>query len=169
MTMTNVKALRYDGYEKRLQTLREGIQTAWPAGLTLQILERSVGPAEAEQKITAALQLFEDVRAAELALKQKRLLLDAALPAVHTFTSALERGLTAWYGSGHSERERFGLSLGLRRPLSGEAKAVAHAKALVTRKLRFTLGSRQKKALGPQEPTVLILGPDGKPLVPPGM
>jgi hypothetical protein len=163
MAMTNVKALRHDGYEKRLQALREGIRTAWPAGLTLQILERPVGPSETEQEIAATLQLFDDVHAAELVLKQKRLLLDAALPAAHTFTSALERGLAAWFGTGHPERARFGLSLGLRRSPTGETRAVAHAKSLATRKLRFTLGARQKKALSAKEPTVVLLGPDGKP------
>jgi hypothetical protein len=164
IAMTNVKALRHDGYEKRLVALQEGVRTAWPAGLILQILERTVGPSQADQEIAATLQLFDDVHAAELVLKQKRLLLDAALPAAHTFTSALERGLGAWFGNGHPERARFGLSLGLRRPMSGETKAIAHSKSLATRKLRFTLGSRQRKALGPTEPTVLILGPDGKPL-----
>jgi hypothetical protein len=164
--MTNVKALRHDGYEKRLRTLREGIQAAWPPGLSLQILQRSVGPAEAEQEIAGVLALFDDVHAAELALQQKRLLLDAALPAVHTFTSALERGLTAWYGSGHPDRAQFGLSLGLRRAMTGETKVIAHGKALATRKLRFTMGSRQREALSAKEPSVVLLGTDGRPLDP---
>jgi hypothetical protein len=60
MTMTNMKALRHDGYERRLQALRGGIRTAWPAGLTSQILERPVGPSQALQEIDATLKLFDD-------------------------------------------------------------------------------------------------------------
>jgi hypothetical protein len=149
---------QHDGYERRLLALREGVRGAWPPGLSLQILQRAVGPTEADQQLTAALLLFQDVHDAELALKQKRLLLDAALPAVHTFSSALERGLAAWFAIGDPRRAQFGLSLGLRRPMTGEAKVIAHSKALATRKRRFTMG---RKALSPQT-SVQILGPDGR-------
>jgi hypothetical protein len=159
--MINVTALKHDGYERRLDALREGVRNAWPQGLGLQILQRSVGSAEADQHLSDALLLFQEVHDAELVLRQKRMVLDAALPAIHTFSSALERGLAAWFAVGDPRRARFGLSLGLRRPLTGEAKVIAHSKALATRKQRFTMGRRQREALSPQ-PTVQILGPDGK-------
>jgi hypothetical protein len=165
--MTNVTALKHDGYERRLIALRDGVRSAWPQGLALQILQGSVGPAEADQRLSDALVLFQDVHDAELALRQKRMLLDAALPAAHTFSSALERGLAAWFSVGDPRRAQFGLSLGLRRPMTGEAKAIAHGKALVTRRRRFTMGRRQREALSPRS-TVQILGPDGKVIGPPG-
>ncbi len=159
--MTNVKALRDDGYEQRLLTLRDAVREAWPQGLNVQILGRSVGVAEIDQQLSSAIALFQDAHDAELALKQKRLLRDAALPAVHTFTRALERGLGAWFAVGDPERVRFGLSLEVRRPLTGVEKVIAHSRSLATRKLRFTMGPKQRAALGPQS-TVQILGPDGK-------
>jgi hypothetical protein len=47
--------------------------------------------------------------------------------------------------------------------LTGEQKAIAHAKALNTRKVRHTLGRKQKLAQDPA-PKVLVLGADGKPI-----
>jgi hypothetical protein len=159
--MINVTALKHDGYERRLVTLREGVSSSWPPGLTLQVREQRVSQSDAVARLDSVLKLFEEVRDAELALKMKRVSLDAALPAAHTFSSALEQGLIAWFGKGHPDRARFGLSLGLRNPPSSKTKVLAQAKALATRKLRYTLGKRQRLALGPKGP-VILLGPDGK-------
>ena len=75
----------------------------------------------------------------------------------------LKTSLVAFFGRGSPELSQLGISERVRTPMSSEQRSIAHAKALNTRKMRHTLGRKQKLAQD-AAPTVLVLGVDGKPI-----
>jgi hypothetical protein len=111
----------------------------------------------------AVLAKYQDVRDAKAAVAVKRQLLQDALPGAHTEYAAFKAYLMSKLGKGNPQLTEYGFSLGVAKPRSSGTNVLAQIKAQQTRKVRHTLGRKQKLALSVSGPSVL-LGPDGKPL-----
>ena len=163
--MTNNKTkLRTGVFEKELQGLLVGVTKYLPPSATLVVEKGQVTAAQLASRLDGYLQTFADVRDKKEQARQQIGALQQQLPESHAFSMGLKAALVGFFGPGNPELSQFGISAGPRRPLTSEEKAVAHAKALNTRKVRNTLGRRQRLALGAANPTVVVLGADGKPI-----
>ena len=161
--MTNKKMKSIGAFEQQLQQMEAGVEKILPQGSTL-VVERS--PQTADQlaaRLKGYLQLFADLRDQKAQALQQLGAFHQRMPEVHQYYADLKTSLVAFFGRGSPELSQFGISERVRTPLTGEQRAVAHAKALNTRKVRHTLGRKQKLAQD-AAPTVLVLGVDGKPI-----
>ncbi len=141
-----------------------GVTKYLPQSSTLVVEKSPVTAAQMAARINGYLQTFADLRDRKEQARQQLGVLQQQLPEAHAFYMGLKPALVAFFGRGSPELSQFGISVGSRKPLTSEQKAIAHAKALNTRKVRNTLGRRQKLALGNANPKVVIVGADGKPI-----
>ena len=165
MTTTKNTTVKSAGaFEKELQAIELGVSKYLPQTSTLIVEKTSMTAAQIADRLKGYLQTFADLRDKKEQARQQQGVLHQQLPESHEFYMGLKAALVAFFGRSSPELSQFGISVGSRTPLTSEQKAIAHAKALSTRKVRNTLGRRQRLALGAMNPTVLVLGVDGKPL-----
>jgi len=163
MTNNNTK-VKTGAFEKELQLMLLGVTKYLPQTSTLVVEKSPVTAAQMAARINGYLQTFADLRDRKEQARQQLGVLRQQLPEAHAFYMGLKAALLAFFGRGSPELSQFGISVGSRKPLTSEQKAIAHARAVNTRKVRNTLGRKQKLALGNANPRVLILGADGKPI-----
>ncbi len=159
----NNSTVKIGALEQKLQRMQSGIAQAIPQGSTLVVERSPQTAAQLAAQLTAYLQMFADLRDKKAQARQQLGALRQKLPDAHGFYMGLKTSVVAFFGPGSPELVQFGLSVGSRKPLTSEQKAIAHAKALNTRKIRHTLGRAQHLAQD-AVPTVLVLGVDGKPI-----
>ena len=165
MTTTKNTTVKNPGaFEARLQQLELGVTKYLPQTSTLIVEKSSMTAAQLADRLKAYLQTFAELRDKREQARQQLGVLRQQSPDAHEFYMGLKAALVAFFGRGSPELSQFGISVGGRKPLSAEQKAIAHARTLNTRKVRNTLGSRQRLAYGAVNPTVLIIGVDGKPI-----
>jgi hypothetical protein len=160
--MANVdKNLVTHGFEQKLQQMKAGAEKHLPqnAPLELTLKQTTVGQVVAD--FDAILTRYQRVRDAAAALAQERRLLHDSMPAGHAEYQAFKSFLEAKLGRGNPQLGEYGLPLGVRQPRSSGTLVLAAFRARETRRIRHTLGHRQKLALSVKGPIVL-LGPDGK-------
>ena len=157
------KNLQGHGFELKLQEAKAGAAKYLPQDSVLELSGRQTTVAQVVQDFAAVLAKYQDVRDATAAVAPKRQLLNDALPGVHAEYAAFKAYLVSKLGKGNPQLAEYGFSLGVRKPISSGAKVLAAIKAQQTRKVRHTMGSKQRLALSVTGPSV-TLGPDGKPL-----
>ena len=162
MTNNNT-TIKTGAFEEKLQALQLGVQKYLPQTSTLIVEKSSMTAAQMADRLKAYLQTFADLRDKKEQAHQQLGVLQQQLPEAHAFYMGLKAALVAFFGRGSPELSQFGISVGGSTPLTSEQKAIAHAKALNTRKVRNTLGRKQHLAQG-AKPMVLVLGADGKPI-----
>ena len=152
------------GFEQKLQQAKAGAEKYLIQTTALELSGKETTVAQVVQDFAAVLAKYQDVRDANAALAQKRVLLKSAVQASHTEYVAFKAYLEAKLGKGNPELGQFGFSLGVRKPRSSGTNVLAAIKAQQTRKVRHTLGRKQKLALSPVTGPSVLLGPDGKPV-----
>jgi hypothetical protein len=162
MTNNNTK-VRTGAFEKKLEELELGVQKYLPQTSTLIVEKSPMTAAQLADRLKVYLQTFADLRDKKEQARQQLGVLHQQLPEAHAFYMGLKAALVAFFGRGSPELSQFGISVGSRKPLTSEQKAIAHAKAVNTRKARHTLGRKQHLAQD-AVPTVVVLGADGKPI-----
>src|SRR5450631_2289058 len=161
MTTTKNTTVKNAGaFESKLQVLELGVTKYLPQNSTLIVEKTSMTAAQMADRLKGYLQTFADLRDKKEQARQQLGVLHQQLPEAHEFYMGLKAALVAFFGRGSPELSQFGISVRSRKPLTSEQMAIAHAKALNTRKVRNTLGSRQRLAQGAVNPTVLIIGVD---------
>ena len=164
MTTKNTTVKNPGAFETRLQQLELGVTKYLPQTSTLIVEKSSMTAAQLADRLKGYLQTFADLRDRKEQARQQLGVLRQQLPEAHEFYMALKAALVAFFGRGSPELSQFGISVGSRKPMTSEQKAIAHVRALNTRKVRNTLGRKQHLAQGAMNPTVLVLGADGKPI-----
>jgi hypothetical protein len=102
-------------------------------------------PTDLAKKIQDERQPYKDVRNLDGNLKGARDVLKAKKKDIHAFVNALHVGAKAYVGSNVSEIAKFGFKPDKKpEPLSAEKQKERVDKARMTRKLRHTMGKRQK-------------------------
>jgi hypothetical protein len=158
------KTLLGHGFEQKLQQAKAGAEKYLIQTAALELSGKETTVAQVVLDFAAVLAKYQDVRDAQAALVQKRELLQSALQGGHTEYVAFKAYLEAKLGKGNPELAQFGFTLGVRKPRSSGTNILAAIKAQQTRKIRHTLGRKQKLALSPVTGPSVLLGPDGKPV-----
>jgi hypothetical protein len=151
-------------FEEKLQEMELGVSKYLPPNSTLVVERNPMTAAQMADRLKVYLQSYADLRDKKEQARQQLGALHQQLPEAHAFYMGLKAALVAFFGRGSPELSQFGISVGGRKPLTSEQKAIAHARALETRKVRHTLGRKQRLVQGAAIPKVLILGADGKPI-----
>jgi hypothetical protein len=158
------KNLLTHGFELKLKAAKAGAEKYLPQNTALELSGKETTVAQVVLDFAAVLAKYQDVRDAVAAVAQKRQVLHDSMTGAHAEYSAFKSYLIAKLGKGNPELAEFGFTLGVPKPKSAGTKVLAAIKAQHTRKVRHTLGRKQRLALSaPTGPSVL-LGPDGKPV-----
>jgi len=162
MTVTTQPVVK-TSFEQKLLKLVAGLEKFLPATASVVLNGKSWTQPELIQSFQAAQQMFAAVQGERATLKQKLLDRKAGLVQYHEMYGALAKALQGYFGRGSAALAELGFSQGQRKPISAQTKALAQAKAKLTRAARHTMGKKQKLAIvAPGEPTLTLLGPDGK-------
>ena len=153
-------------FKDKIKKARDGVAKVIPAASPITI----DGKQWKQPEILAALDTLDGLLVAtEVARQQLQGALEAqkqALPSGHQLYIELGRALRTLLGKRNPELAEFGYApTKARKVMSSEENLLAAEKRKLTRKARHTMGSKQKLAIQPAgKPTVVVLGPDGKPL-----
>jgi len=153
-------------FEARVQKILAGMQKQLPSDSSLVINGATRTVAQIEADFSALLKRFADIRDAKAQWRLQIAALQGAVSAEREVYFALKKLLEGNLGRGNPQLLEYGFTLGTSKPKSGETIVLAAAKARATRRLRHTMGSKQRLALSDAvtEPSVLVVGADGKPL-----
>jgi hypothetical protein len=157
------KNLLTHGFEQKLKEAKAGAEKYLPQNTALELSGKGTTVAQVVLDFAAVLAKYQDVRDAVAVVAQKRQVLRDSLPGAHAEYSAFKSYLVAKLGKGNPELAQFGYTLGVAKPRSSGTNVLAAIKAQHTRKVRHTMGRKQRLALSVTGPSVL-LGPDGKPV-----
>ncbi|MHB1846364.1 MAG: hypothetical protein ACYCWW_16190 [Deltaproteobacteria bacterium] len=150
---------------QKLGKAASGVQQQFPATVKLTLSGQSYSPAQIAQVLTAAVTAIDAVTPAKAQLQQLVKSRGATLKVANQLYVVLKKYLESLYGKGSPELAAFGISTALPKQPSSETKALAKAKAKLTRKARGTKGSREKLLVTPNgSPGLVLFGPDGKPI-----
>ena len=159
---------QYDGMEvdEILANVNQGVQDNLDKSAVVPMQSGPMKKPDLLATIAAMRKPYLDVQAARNELEAKIKARDAAAPAARDFVQRLDAGLTAIVGTDPNAKAKLGLpKLKAKRQLTVEELASRAAKMRATRKLRGTLGSRQKediKATG--DFTVTVGQPSAAPI-----
>lgn len=156
--MTNGTAMQ----QQRLQTVRDAVAKDLPATTVLQLGGQSVKVSDFLTSLDSALATFAATNAAKAALKQSQSDRTQKVASVEAQVGYLKTYLVSLWGKGSPQLATFGFTPKARKPLSGEQTALKAAKAQLTRKIRGTLGSKQKLGVTVQgQPGLVLMAADG--------
>jgi hypothetical protein len=160
-TQSVVKA----GFEQKVLKVVAGLEKFVPASSSLVLNGKSWTQPELVQAFQAAEQLFAAVRDQKTTLKQKLTDRKVGMVQYHELYVALGKSLQGYFGRSSAALAELGFSQGQRKPRTSQVNTLAHAKAQLTRAARHTMGKKQKLSIrAPGAPSLVVLGPDGKPI-----
>ena len=159
---TTIKNLAGRRFEQKLLQAKSGAEKYLPQNSALELAGKQMTVAQVVLDFAAVLAKFQDVRDAMAIAAQKRQLLHDALPGVRAEYLSFKSYVESKLGRGNPQIAEYGFALGVHRPKSAGTKVLASIKAQQTRKVRHTLGRKQKLALSPVTGPSVTLGPDGK-------
>jgi hypothetical protein len=143
----NYKALLEHGFEKRVRVFRAALASSLPSTQVFAQANGSTTVGEAVAKLDAFLALGRAADLAEQQLKSARMALLAATPAAHDFHEQLRGLVAAYHGATNPVLANFGIQPKKRRKLKVLEEAAAAVRRGNTRKIRGTLGPKQKLKL----------------------
>jgi hypothetical protein len=120
--------------------------------------------AQAQALLQPHLDLDQAVAQARVLTGYARANVRKTLPQGRAFINSARSAVLGMYGKGNPLVRSFGVPTGLRRELTSAEKLKAVGARLLTRKERHTMGKRQRKAVKGGQATLILTGPDGKPL-----
>ena len=144
------KRNQYDGVdvEEILANVNQGVQDNLDKTAVVPMQSGPMKKPDLLAAIAAQRKPYLDVEAARNELEAKIKARDAAAPTARDFVQRLDAGLTAIVGTDPNAKAKLGLpKLKAKRQLTVEELASRAAKMRATRKLRGTMGSRQKEAI----------------------
>ena len=157
------------GLELRADIAIQGLLTALPPSVT-QLVVGGVTylVPDLVRALQGAVQPWKDAREAHAVIRAVM----ASRPVDHAhlvqFLSDVRDSVKTVVGSGSETLTQFGFKpKRSRKPMSPEKKALAVAKAKLTRAKRNTLGKRQKEALGKAEISSVVIHPTGEVTITP--
>jgi hypothetical protein len=131
-----------------LTQAKAAVASNMPDDAVVSILGQQLKKMELVARIDELLKPYQAVVDARTTLSELVATRDADDPATQAFADAYAAGIKGAFGSSPTIDARFGVPrTGGKRGLSLEEKLAAKAKALETRKLRNTMGSRQKEGV----------------------
>jgi len=150
----NYKALIEHGFAKRLEQLKTGLAQNMPAGHVFTQTSGNTPVATITAAVDAYLALVKATRLAELALQQARQRLLTATPAVYEMSENARTLIRGYHGAANPVLTLFGISPKKRRKLKTEDEFAAGIRRGETRKIRGTLGPKQRLKLRAPKVTV---------------
>jgi len=148
---------------QKLSTAATGVTNEFPATTKLQLAGQTYTPAQIATVFSAAGTAVAAVAPVKAQLQQLITSQGTALKTANQLYIALKKYVEALYGKGSPELAAFGFSTALPRQPSSETKALAKAKAKLTRQARGTLGKRQKQAVTANgSPGLVLVGANGQ-------
>jgi hypothetical protein len=151
--------------ERKLQQAMDAVEKSLPANATLVLEGTNWTQPALLQALKKVIDQFSAVADAKAKYQQQLTLLRQALPEVQKLYINLGTALRVQFGKGHPMLNQFGVASGVRKARTSQTAVLASAKSRMTRSARHTMGPRQRQSItAAGEPTLVILGPDGKPL-----
>ena len=143
-----------------------GCNKQFPPKSTVTFAGQTLTPAQLVAVFSAAVAAINAVNSTRAQLQQLVSSQGAAIGTARTLYTALKKYCEAVFGKGSPILADFGFSTAKPRTPSSETKALAKAKAALTRQAHGTdKGKRQKQAITVSGSAGLVLyGPDGKPI-----
>jgi len=134
--------------EKILADVAEKLEANLDKSDTVAMQGTAVKKADLLEAIAARRQPYHDVKMARLELGAKIAARDTQADSTLAFVKQLDAGIAAKVGTNPTEKAKYGLPIPkAKRQLTVEELASRAAKMRATRKLRKTLGARQKEKL----------------------
>ena len=155
------------GLEAELLNALSGIQAVLPPGSGLSLGGQIVTQAQLVAEFEAAIAPYAAVRAERVVYLQKLKDRTAGHAATRERLSQFRSAAVAFFGAGSPLLAKFGFRPKTKQALTTGQKAMAAAKRSLTRKLRGTLGSKQKAAIKSEGAPVVSLSGGGVPQVTP--
>ena len=148
---------------QKLSTAATGVTNEFPATTKLQLAGQTYTPAQVASVFSAAATAVDAVAPVKAQLQQLVASQGTALKTATALYIALKKYVESVYGKGNPELAAFGFSTALPQQPSSETKALAQAKAKLTRQARGTVGPRQKQAVTSNgSPGLVFVGANGQ-------
>jgi len=159
--MAATKRARGSAFDQLLAARRKGVEDAFPSKATLVIAGVTYDQAKLDSKLEALLTMYEQVDQLREAYRKAVADRDAQSQATETFVTQLDGGLKAYFGGDTATLAKFGIAQRKQpTPMTAEERLQRKTKLQETRKLRHTMGSRQKQAVKSEgEPTITVATP----------
>jgi hypothetical protein len=136
------------GFQLQILQMLQGVQSVLPAGSALVTVDGPMSQATMVSELQQMAQAYQAVEDQAVVEKQVRQQLEASLPQFHQEFTAMKNALIGFFKPGSPLLVKFGFKVRApARPLTAAQKVVKVVKGLATRKLRGTLGPRQKQAV----------------------
>jgi hypothetical protein len=162
--MSNSKSSKQSTVSK-LNAAATGVTDEFPATTKLTLNGQTYTPAQIDSVFSAATDAVAAVAPAKAQLQKLVASQEAALKAANQLYLALKKYVESLYGKGSPELASFGFSTALPKAPSSETKALAAAKAKLTRQARGTAGPRQRKTVTTNgSPGLVLVGANGQPI-----
>jgi hypothetical protein len=116
-----------------------------PAGLALHVGPTALSPAEIRADLAPLLGLYLQLNALVAQTQKLRLQIEALTPATYQRVKSIKVALVNALGAGHPQLSAFGIPAPKRRPLTVQEKFLKVQRSKRTRKVRNTLGPRQRQ------------------------
>ncbi len=157
------------GLELRADTAIHGLQTALPSTVTQLVVGGvTYQVPDLVKAIQEASLSWKDVRSAHAVIREAMADRPAERARLVQLLSDVRDSVRTVVGSASETLTQFGFKPKRpRKPLTPEKKALAAAKAKLTRARRHTLGSKQKEALGKTETPSVAISPQGEVTITP--
>ncbi|MHB1846714.1 MAG: hypothetical protein ACYCWW_17985 [Deltaproteobacteria bacterium] len=152
--------------EKRVRQLIAGFTNVWPATVNVNVSGQLIGVQQVISQLEVILTVLQQVRDAQAAAHQAVVNRQSQSQGWHVLIESLVQSVKAQLGLRSPILQQFGIApkhSGTK--LTVDQKAVAKARRQATRQVRGTRGKKQRSLIVPGgQPTVQILGSDGKPI-----
>jgi hypothetical protein len=148
---------------QKLSDAATGVTDEFPATTKLTLAGQTYTPAQIASVFSAVATAVAAVAPAKAQLQKLVASQGAALKAATQLYTALKQYVESVYGKGNPELAAFGFSTALPQQPSSETKALAQAKAKLTRQARGTLGPREKLSVTTNgSPGLVLVGANGQ-------
>ncbi len=137
-----------------------------PAGLALHVGQTPLSRDEIRAGLAPLLDLYLQLAALVAQTQKLRLQIEALTPATYQRVKSIKVALVNALGQGHPELSTFGIPVPKRRPLNAHERFLKSERSKRTRKVRKTLGFRQRQQLkfqGELQATVLEAAQQASP------
>jgi len=134
-------------FPRVLARFDKAIAAGLPAGLALHVGSTPLTRDQIRADFKPLLDLYRQLDALVKATQKVRLQIEALTPSTYRRVKSIKVALTNALGAGHPQLVAFGIPLPKRRPLTVQEKFLKAERSKRTRKVRNTLGPRQRQQL----------------------
>lgn len=134
-------------FPRVLARFDKAVATAIPAGLALHVGQSPLTRDDIRAGLAPLLDLYQQLAALVAATQKVRQQIDALTPATYQYVKSIKVALVNALGPGNPQLPTFGVAVPKRRPLTTQEKFLKSERSKRTRKVRNTLGPRQRQKL----------------------